>query len=84
MISPKMSTSDLLKINVFWNKSYEAIIYVNDATSKDLSRDSNYVVDMICSCDQSFVNVAFLWEKLSQPPFFETGIGSSSIVLDWR
>ena len=44
----------------------------------------------MCSCDQSLVTLAFLWEKLSQPQFYKDltrktaflrgGLGSSSII----
>ena len=39
MMSAKMATSGLLKITVFWNKGYDAIISVDDVTNKILSRD---------------------------------------------
>ena len=51
MISAKMTTPDLLKIAVFWNKCYDVIIPVDDITNKILSRDSNYIVDV------------FMWPK---------------------
>ena len=41
-----MATSGLLKIRVFWNKSYDTIVSVDDVTNKTLSRDSNYIVDV--------------------------------------
>ena len=47
MISPKMATLVLLKIKVFWNNSYDVIISVHDVTNKILSRDSNYIVDVV-------------------------------------
>ena len=37
----------LLKIKIFWNKDYDVVISVHDFTSKIVSRDSNYVVDMV-------------------------------------
>ena len=43
----KMATPDLLKITVFWNKGYDVIIYVHDVTNKILSRDSNFIVDVV-------------------------------------
>ena len=46
MISAKMATLGLFKIKVFWNKGYD-IISVHDVTDKILSRDSNYVVDVV-------------------------------------
>ena len=47
MMSAKMATPDLLKITVFWNKGYDVIIPVDDVTNKILSRDSNYIVDVV-------------------------------------
>ena len=47
MMSAKMATPGLLKIKVFWNKGYDVIISVHDVTNKILSRDSNYIVDVI-------------------------------------
>ena len=43
----KMATPDLLKITAFWNKGYDVIIYVHDVTNKILSRDSNYIIDVV-------------------------------------
>ena len=47
MMSAKMATPGLLKITVFWNKGYDIIISVYDVTNKILSRDSNYIVDVV-------------------------------------
>ena len=47
MMSAKMATPELLKIKVFWNKGHDVIISVHDVTSKILSRDSNYIVDVV-------------------------------------
>ena len=44
MMSAKMATLDLLKIKVFWNKSYDAIIFVYDVINKNILRDSIYIV----------------------------------------
>ena len=46
MIPAKLATLGLLKIKVFLNKSYDVIISVSDVTSKILSRNSNYIVDV--------------------------------------
>ena len=40
MMPAKVTTPDLLKTKVFWNKGY-------DVTNKILSRDSNYIVDVV-------------------------------------
>ena len=45
-MSAKMATPGLLKIAVFWNKGYDAIISVDHVTNIILSRDSNYIVDV--------------------------------------
>ena len=47
MMPAKMATPELLKIKVFWNKGHDIIISVHDVTSKILSRDSNYIVDVV-------------------------------------
>ena len=47
MMSAKMATPGLLKIKVFWKKGYDVIIYVHDVTNKILSRDSNYIIDVV-------------------------------------
>ena len=47
-MSAKMATPGLLKINIFFdNKGYDVIISVHDVTNKILSRDSNYIVDVV-------------------------------------
>ena len=51
MMSAKLATLDLLKIKIFWNNGYEAVIsvnfFLNDVTNKILSRDSSYIVDVV-------------------------------------
>ena len=47
MISAKMATPGLLKIRVFWKKGYDVIISVADVTSRFLSLDSNYIIDVV-------------------------------------
>ena len=46
MMSAKMATLDLLKIKVFWNKSYDVIIFVYDVINKNILRDSIYIIDV--------------------------------------
>ena len=43
----KLATLGLLKIKVFPNKGCDIIISVYDVTSQILSRDSNYIVDVV-------------------------------------
>ena len=47
MMSAKISTPGLLKIRVFSNDGYDVIISFHDVTSKILSRDSNYIIDVV-------------------------------------
>ena len=47
MMSAKMATLGLLKIKVFWNKGYDVIIFIYEGINKNLSRDSNYTVDVV-------------------------------------
>ena len=47
MMSAKMATPGLLKITVIWNKGYDVIIIVDDVINKMLSRDLNYIVDLL-------------------------------------
>ena len=45
MMSAKMATPGILKINIFWKKAYDVIIF--DVTNAILSRDSNYNVNVV-------------------------------------
>ena len=47
MMSAKMATLGLLKIKVFINKGYDVMICVYDVINKNLSRDSNFIVDVV-------------------------------------
>ena len=47
MISAKKAALDLLEIKVFWNKGNDVIISVHDFINIFLSRDSNYILDMV-------------------------------------
>ena len=47
MNSAKMATLGIIKIKLFWNKGYGGIISVHDVANKILSRESNYIVDVV-------------------------------------
>ena len=47
MMSAKLETAGLLKVNVLRNKGYDLVIFVYDVTNKILSCVSNYIVDMV-------------------------------------
>ena len=47
MVSAKMATLSLLKIKVFRIKGYDVRIFVYDVINKNLSRDSNFILDLV-------------------------------------
>ena len=47
MMSVKMATIDLLKIKLFWNKVYDAIVSGYNVNNNVLSSDSNYIIEVI-------------------------------------
>ena len=47
MMSGKIATLGLLKIKVFRNKGFDVIISVHGVTNKILSRDLNYIFDVV-------------------------------------
>ena len=67
-MSAKIATPDLLKITVFWNKGYDVIISVDDVTNKILSRDSNYIVDVV------------MWPKFGNSSIFIREVIVTSIL----
>ena len=62
-MSPKMDTLGFFKIKVFRNIGYDLIISVYDTIKKNLSRDSNFILDAVMW--QSLVNLGLLRKKLS-------------------
>ena len=47
MMSAKMATLGRLKVKLFWNKGYDAKIFVYDVKNKILSRDLDYIANMV-------------------------------------
>ena len=47
MMPAKMATVGLLKIKLFWNNSYDVKISYHDVTNKILSRESNYIAEVV-------------------------------------
>ena len=77
MMSAEMVT---LKVNIFWNKGYDAIIFV---MTKILLRDSNYIVDVVMwpnFYERSYHNLNFIRIWPGKPNFLRGGLGSSSII----
>ena len=68
MMLAKMSTSGLLKTAVFWNKGYDIIIPVDNVTTKILSRESNYIVDV------------FMWPKFGNSSISMREIITTSVL----
>ena len=68
MMSAKMATPGFLKITVFWNKGYKAIIPVDDVTNKISLRDLNYVVDL------------FMWPKFGNSSISIREVITTSIL----
>ena len=46
MMSAKLAAPGLLKINMFKNRGYDAIIVDYDVTNKILAHESNYIVEV--------------------------------------
>ena len=46
-MSAIMATLDFFKVKIFWNKRYDVITPVYDVINRDLSRDSNYIIDVV-------------------------------------
>ena len=76
-IPAKLAASSLNEINVFCNKSYDVVNSVHDITSKILSSDSNFVVDVIMwpklgksSSFTRIINIASLYKYLTKKRFF--------------
>ena len=68
MMSAKMATPSLLKITIFWNKGYDVIISVDYVTNKNLSRDSNHIVDV------------FMWPKFGNSSISMREVITTSIL----
>ena len=47
MISAKVATLGILKIKILWNKDYDVVTSVHDITNNILTRDSNYIIDVV-------------------------------------
>ena len=68
MMSARMATPGLLKSKVFWKKGYDVIIAVHDVIKKILSRDSNYIIDLV------------MWPKSDNCSIFKRKVIITSIL----
>ena len=80
MMSAKITTPGLLKIRVFWNNGYDVIISVHDVTNKILSRNSNYIIDVVmwpkfgnCSICMRKVIITSFYKDLTRKVAFLEG-----------
>ena len=81
-ISAKMTTPDLLKIAVFWNKLYDVIIPVDDITNK------NFITwfKLYCRCGNvlKFGNSSIsMREVISQPQFYKDLTRKTAFFEGW-
>ena len=91
IMSPKIATLGLLKIQVFWNKDSGVIISVHGVTNKILSRDSNYIVDEIMwpkfgnsSISISYHNFNFIRIWPEENTLFERWSCFKVNIWDWH
>ena len=63
IMSEKIATPDFSKIKVLWNKGWDVINYVRGVSTKFYHVAQ--IILLMLSCNQSLVNLAFLWKKLS-------------------
>ena len=59
MMSAKLATPSLLKIEIFQNKGYDVIILDYDITNKILLHEWNYIVDVVIwpKCGNSSISM---------------------------
>ena len=68
MMSAKLATLGLLKLNIYWNKGYDDIIVVHDVNNEILSHYSNYIVNGV------------IWPKFGNSSIFMTDVIITSIL----
>ena len=62
-MSLKIATLGLLKINVFWNKGYDVVISIHDATNNILLHEYNYIFNKVMW--PKFANSSIsMWESI--------------------
>ena len=70
-MSAKLAASALLKRKISWFKGYDVIILDYDVTNEILSRDSNYIADLV------------MWPKFGNSSISIREIVITSIVLEF-
>ena len=91
MMWANLAIPGFLRIKVFWNNSHNVIFFVYDVTNKILSRDSNYIIDLVmrpkfddCSIfyERSYHNLNFIKIRPQKTLFLRGALGS--IIWDWH
>ena len=68
MMPAKNATLGVIRIKTFGNQDYDVAISVYDVTNEILSRDSNYIVDMV------------MWPKFGNSSFHIRNVIMTSIL----
>ena len=93
MMSAKLATLDLVRINVFSNKFYDLIIVDFDVTKKILWRDSNFIIDVVMwpkfgnssiSIRKVIITSTLSGFEEKEILFLRGDLGLSSIIWDWQ
>ena len=93
ILSAKFSFLGLLKIKVFWNYSYNVIVFVHGVTNKNLSRDSNCIVYVAVwpkfgsssiSMREAILNSIRIWDLTRKDNSWKGAHGSGSIIWNWQ
>ena len=82
MMSGKLPTLGLQKLEVFGNKSYNIIVSVHDVINKILSPDSNYIVDLVLwtKSGNSSISVREVIITSILLGFYSDALGSSLLI----
>ena len=81
MMSAEMATPGLRKIKAFWKKAYDIIVFVNGITNKILSRDSNYVVDVVTW--SKFANSSIYMREVIKPQVYKDLTRKTAFFEGW-
>ena len=86
-----MATLGFLEISFFLDKCYDVISSVHDVTNRILSRDSNYIQDVVMwpkfdnystSMRDDIITSIRIWPD--KTTFLRDGLDLSSMIWDWH
>ena len=66
MIPAESATPGLLKIKVFWNKGFDVITFIKNATNIILSRSWNYIVDVVMWPNFDYSSIFMIEVKITR------------------